>query len=182
MAECMVFIYVLKCPDSGAVRYVGKTNNIKKRMSSHLSTRSRLRSSRWIQKLIASGKKPVIDVIEETFDWENRERYWIAFYRSSGCDLLNIDDGGVVATYKHSKNMRKFGFSRKFSRVVGRIAHMAGTVSDESAKNWRMMRAAMIDVRESIMIDMGQDAVDYFDDRVFSHFFGGKRAEFLVMS
>lgn len=31
------FIYTLSDPNTGLVRYVGKTNNIRKRLSSHLS-------------------------------------------------------------------------------------------------------------------------------------------------
>lgn len=34
------FIYTLSDPDTGLVRYIGKTNDIKKRFSKHLSNNS----------------------------------------------------------------------------------------------------------------------------------------------
>lgn len=91
-------IYAL-CDVRGRVRYVGKTvRSPEQRLASHIHAskrNARLPSARWIAKLLSSGVLPAIRVLERAGeDWAARERYWIAFYRKSEPDLLNVADGG----------------------------------------------------------------------------------------
>lgn len=91
------YIYVLKDPRSGSVRYVGWSYDIKKRMSAHISSCHRLQThnARWIKQLLAIGQMPMIETVEfGTGDWREAERRWIAHYRNSGINLTNMTDGG----------------------------------------------------------------------------------------
>lgn len=56
-----------------------------------------LRKKRWINELLKAGLTPVMNIIEEGDDdkeWQSREKYWIVHYRSIGCDLFNLREGG----------------------------------------------------------------------------------------
>jgi len=98
-----IFIYILRDTLTNDIRYVGKTINPKVRLSSHIkkSKNCNYHSARWIQSLLKNGNKPIMEIIEETNEnnWEERERYWISYYREK-YDLTNIlDGGGHSATY-----------------------------------------------------------------------------------
>lgn len=97
----MVTIYRLSHPETGEVRYVGKTGRPRKeRLQEH--RRSALAEGEkdpvhwWIRSLLREGFDPVMDVLDEVPDevWEERESYWIEFYRRAGARLLNVMDGG----------------------------------------------------------------------------------------
>lgn len=92
------YIYILKHPETLEVKYVGKTNNIKRRYSQHKSekclekTGSKKLAS-WILKLLSNDLSPIMEIIEECEDnWSDREKYWITFYSSN--NLCNLSDGG----------------------------------------------------------------------------------------
>jgi len=93
-------IYVLKDPRTLAVRYVGKAVNLKRRLANHIIPSIKNKTchrARWIASLLFLGLKPIAEVIEEidALDSMNeRERFWIAFYREQGCELTNTTDGG----------------------------------------------------------------------------------------
>ena len=93
----MIFIYSLKDPTSGAIRYVGKTVNLQKRYSKHLLAQgANPEKNAWIEQLKTNGLKPQIEVLEKCGEsvWAERERYWIAYGKAQGWDLLNADEGG----------------------------------------------------------------------------------------
>lgn len=48
----------------------------------------------WIRSLLAVGVEPEIFLIEQTDNWREAERFWIAYLRWLGCDLTNISAGG----------------------------------------------------------------------------------------
>lgn len=86
------FIYVLKDPRTGDVRYVGLTNNPAIRYQQHLQSSSGDKQS-WIAELSSEGIRPLLEIIEtvETkVQAETREQYWIYEYRGRGADLLNV--------------------------------------------------------------------------------------------
>lgn len=92
--------YVLADPRDGQVRYVGVTWNPEKRLKGHLTNAHSGRITKckgWLRGLIDGGFKPVMHVIEEGItDWDDAERFWIAYFRSIGADLTNGTDGGHV--------------------------------------------------------------------------------------
>lgn len=96
MGEKLAEIYALCDPDTGEIRYIGKANNSKRRLASHIrdSRRKNMPVHGWIRKLVDSGKMPELIVIELTYDWCEAERRLIAKSRARGDRLLNVADGG----------------------------------------------------------------------------------------
>ena len=89
-------IYCLYCPITGEPRYIGKSINSKRRFSQHIFNAKTGRTPVycWIRKLLNSGSKPIMKVIEKTKDWAEAEKRLIKEYRSKYKNLLNIADGG----------------------------------------------------------------------------------------
>lgn len=90
------FIYVLKCPTTGAIRYVGKTDNAVNRLRTHLATKSRCHRSYWVQSLLKQGLKPILEVIDEVpmAEWQAWEAAYIQFFFEEGHDRTNGTFGG----------------------------------------------------------------------------------------
>ena len=93
------YIYILRHPETFEVKYVGKTNNIKRRFAQHKSkkclekTGSKKLAS-WILKLLSNNLFPIMEIIEECDDnWAEREKYWISYY-SNTTTLCNLSEGG----------------------------------------------------------------------------------------
>jgi predicted GIY-YIG superfamily endonuclease len=97
--ENVIYIYGLKCPISGKVRYIGKTNNLKRRYYSHLHPDkgdvNRHKKS-WIKKLLKQDKKPELVILEKIYDgqWEEAEIKWIKKGHDEKWGLTNLADGG----------------------------------------------------------------------------------------
>lgn len=93
----MFYIYTLAHPGTGEIRYIGKTNDLKGRLKSHIYDYRKSKKSGWIKSLKSQGLKPVIEVVE-TFISEGEclsyEEYWIQQFRSWGFRLLNMAEGG----------------------------------------------------------------------------------------
>ena len=94
----VVYIYALVDPRDERIRYIGKTVNLEKRYEQHVYwlNGSNPRKENLISGLLKRGMKPIISVIEECdhSNWQEREKYWIAYYRELLPDLTNISDGG----------------------------------------------------------------------------------------
>jgi len=91
-------IYGLHCPDTGALRYIGKANCSNARLKSHLGAckRGRTPVRIWLASLLADGKLPILRVLETipAEQWELAERAAIKNARDGGADLLNVAKGG----------------------------------------------------------------------------------------
>jgi len=89
-------IYALHCPFSGEIRYVGRSKDIGKRLSKHLSlsTKDNTYYGNWIRSLT---EKPLTSVLELTDNTASREIYWIKAMRNSGARLVNTGAGGEGA-------------------------------------------------------------------------------------
>lgn len=90
-------IYTLSHPHTGEVRYVGVTHG-KTRLAEHIYATKRERNHRacWIRALQTEGLRPNMVVIEEGVgaSWNEREKFWIADFRTRGVRLTNSTDGG----------------------------------------------------------------------------------------
>lgn len=89
------FIYTLEYP-TGNIKYVGKSDNPNKRLRKHIKEakyRNKNHRDKWINSL---SESPLLNVIEETTyeHWQDREIYWINFYKEKGFILVNGTDGG----------------------------------------------------------------------------------------
>lgn len=92
-----VFIYCLKDPTTGDVRYIGQTNRLKRRLAAHLreSAKESNHLGNWLRSL--KGEKPVLTVLHEVAEnesWQEEERRYIFIARGMGVDLVNSTDGG----------------------------------------------------------------------------------------
>jgi len=95
-----IYIYLLKDPISYVVRYVGQTNNLNQRLNRHLNNAKSNRDKRHISNWIRSiSLNPIMEVIEECepYTKNEREQYWIDYYRKLGYDLCNASNGGPGA-------------------------------------------------------------------------------------
>jgi transposase len=92
-----VFIYTLE-DKNGNIRYVGKTNNLKIRYSSHirLSKKENTHKSCWIKSLLKNDEYPIMNILDEVDvnEWEWWEIYWISQIKTWGFSLTNIESGG----------------------------------------------------------------------------------------
>ena len=130
MADFITYIYALTEPDDiTKIRYVGKTNNLKRRYSRHIKdgqdevTKNPLKVS-WIKSILDRGERPQIRVLDkcEGYAWTVIEPYWVESLRTLGCDLTNIAKGGLGDT---------------------------GPVTDEARQKMREKRAKQIITKES---------------------------------
>ncbi len=97
----MTIIYALKCPISGEIRYIGKSSDPNRRLRSHVNEAVRNirdhHTARWIRKLLALDKEPVIVellCVPDDFSWEAIERFMIATARHLGLRITNSTAGG----------------------------------------------------------------------------------------
>ena len=92
----MKYIYCLRDPTTLEARYIGATNNPKRRLSEHMTSdrRENLSKTLWIESL--SKVKPIPEVLEEASDdnWKDREIFWISYAKYIGWPILNINSGG----------------------------------------------------------------------------------------
>lgn len=96
----MTFIYALKCPESGAVKYIGKADKPVQRLAAHIRSarigEKKHATAQWILSVLHTGRDPVLQVlfgvVGET--WQAAEIRTIADFRAQGFDLCNRTAGG----------------------------------------------------------------------------------------
>ena len=120
----MVSIYGLIDPRDNQCRYVGKTNNFKRRGREHVlpaNLRAHTHKNKWLKSLIKNDVLPDMFVLEETCesDWEVAEEFWIGYLRMIGSNLTNGSSGGeggeIGADGRHKQAAALRGRSRQFS-------------------------------------------------------------------
>lgn len=95
------YIYALVDPKKCEIRYIGKSCRPKERLTNELNEHSNTHRCHWLQYLKALQLRPIQIIIEKVpldMDWQLREKYWIAHFRSLGCNLVNDTDGGDGVT------------------------------------------------------------------------------------
>lgn len=99
-------IYGLVDPASSELRYVGKTaQRVSARLGGHIAAaRAKGRKAPvycWIRSLLDRSLRPeviLLDVVPSV-EWEEAERFWIAYFRSLGARLTNLTAGGDVGCF-----------------------------------------------------------------------------------
>lgn len=106
-------IYALFCPITEEMKYIGKANNIKSRLKSHLQDFRGVPADRviWLGKLKRKKLKPEIEILSEVDveEWKFWEEFYIGYYKSLGIKLLQKRAGGNGLTYKNSQTFKKYG-------------------------------------------------------------------------
>lgn len=138
----MVQIYVLVDPRDGDLRYVGQTRNaLSRRLRDHLADKRPCHRTNWIQLLVRIGLRPIIRIVQHVTQDEanDAERYWISWFKSENCRLVNSTDGGdgvynptndVRAKISDSNKRRK---ATDVTRAKMREAHL-GKKHNEDTK------------------------------------------------
>lgn len=142
------FIYALVDPNTQQIRYVGKSNDPQVRLYRHFREKGNTYKVKWLQSLKEKGQTPEILILEEVHvsQWQERESYWISFYRAQGLDLANGTDGGDgIHGMKHTPEARakisEAGKGNQYSKgrkhppeeIARRAASMKGhEVSEET--------------------------------------------------
>lgn len=105
------YIYVLKDPRTNEVRYVGKTNNIKERYKAHLNKARDIGTHKrnWINLLRRKKLRPIFEIINRVpiDEWRYWERYYINYYSSKGCELVNYTIGGDGLSFGNQTSFKK---------------------------------------------------------------------------
>lgn len=90
-------IYTLTDPRTDAIRYVGWSFDVVRRLNAHVSTAKNTVShkSHWVRSLTSLGLRPIATVVESGCgDWQEAEKRWIAHHLSIGTKLTNMTIGG----------------------------------------------------------------------------------------
>lgn len=95
----MIYIYTLSHPETGEVRYVGKTNGGQCRVKTHVAEANRgvrTHKANWIRQLLREDLRPTLDIIDEYDgnDWAWLEKYWIEQFKAWDFRLTNTSVGG----------------------------------------------------------------------------------------
>lgn len=101
------YIYSLKDPISGAIRYVGATMNPYARLHAHMSSVDGTPAKKeWVQGLRESGLSPIMDILEKCTSTEaaaEREKHFYSVHNNG--ELVCADP--VVAPYTFVPGRRK---------------------------------------------------------------------------
>jgi hypothetical protein len=108
--EVDYFIYVLKDPRDNCIRYVGQTNNLKKRLGGHLCDKQNYSfvttRSKWVFELKEIGLRPEMEVVEtlcapvDRGKINERENRWIFHFFQLGANLTNVHCIRMPRLYK----------------------------------------------------------------------------------
>lgn len=87
----MTYIYALRCPLTGDIRYVGKSNNPELRLQKHMSPATNWRKIQWVREVKAEGKRLELVILERVpaSNYRKVEDIWIKFFLEAGCPLVN---------------------------------------------------------------------------------------------
>jgi len=125
-----VYIYALIDPLTNEVRYIGKTNNKKRRIWEHNneSKLKRTHKEKWIQSLKNKGAEPIFDIVDivQLVEWQFWEKHYMSLYKSWGFDLVNGAEGGIGGSgmrgRKHSaESIEKIKMANK-GKVFGHMS------------------------------------------------------------
>jgi group I intron endonuclease len=118
-----VFIYCIKDPRDNSVRYIGQTIRGKQRFSGHIfaaKTEKRMPIYNLIRKLLKLNLQPIFEIIEycDRDILDDREIFWIEYYKSLDAKLLNMTIGGkrVYQTQISKNKIRKSRLGKKASK------------------------------------------------------------------
>jgi len=93
-----VMIYGLADPRTSELKYIGRTaRQLAQRLNEHICSAKKRYHRNWLEDLKKSGLRPDIFEIEKHETHEEgliAEIFWIAYFKSLGCQLTNLAKGG----------------------------------------------------------------------------------------
>jgi hypothetical protein len=154
----VLYIYGLYDPRDNEIKYIGKSKHPKERLVEHIYEGRYMlcdcRKNRWVKELLENELKPYFQIIEEVNDFygQEREKFWIRFYRDNGFELTNDTDGGDGLQYtdsEESKAVKKkisntkqghqdsIGIKRKSMNGKPTSSKYTGVSWSKDKKRWR---------------------------------------------
>src|SRR6266403_882789 len=120
------YIYGLYEERNKIIRYVGKSNTPEKRLYNHLKIFNNVKNYKehWIKKCLKEEIKISFSIIEEVpiEIWQEREIYWINFYKQKKENrLTNISKGGLgggVKLYKITYTKAKMWVNKNKKNIT----------------------------------------------------------------
>lgn len=122
------YIYCLKDPIDGKIKYIGKSIDPYKRYSDHLKKHKYKSTTKnnWIKKLHSLNEKPILEILDAVPDneWSFWEKYWIGLFKTWGFILYNLTGGGdggnfgPISNKKISEKLKGRKFSEKTLSIM----------------------------------------------------------------
>lgn len=112
------FIYALKDPTTGLVRYIGKADRPDRRLSVHLASKEKGHRTNWIKSLVDRGLRPELEIVDEVpfEEWPMWEIAYIENFRELGYPLTNLTVGGEGSLCPSPETRKKLT-----EKLLGRI-------------------------------------------------------------
>lgn len=150
----IVYIYGLVDPRTNQIRYVGKSVDPDKRLSQgHLlpsNLKQKLYKNHWLKELLSLNLSPEIAILESCNEanWEEREKYWIKFYREIiGDKLTNATEGGIGSSGHKQPHLNQQKSERTKNLWTGRKHREE---SKEKMRNAKIGSSASQETREKM--------------------------------
>lgn len=159
-------IYGLIDPRSGELRYVGKTSaspwNRADRHVREARAGHRTHRHNWLRQLLVVGLRPDVEVLEVHGTPEalaEAERHFIAYFRSVGCNLTNLTDGGegTAGLVRSAENKAKVSAARK-GRPNGRLGKHHPDETKAKMRASKMWKARPFQSQHGVIYQTQQDA------------------------
>lgn len=134
----MVYIYVLADPRTKEVRYIGKTDNPKERLSVHCRDFSRKdHKTNWLRQVNSLKMKPIMQVVEivDESDWIWYEKWWIAYGKLIGWRLTNSSSGGEGVSNPSEETRKKKSLANKGKKPFAGHKHTEEWKKEASNRN-----------------------------------------------
>jgi hypothetical protein len=167
----LVAIYGLFCPETGALRYVGRTADPHRRWSQHCRGHFEQRAipvAAWCRALRERGLAPKMRVFTWCVDWEAAETRLIAAHRAAGADLLNVARGGRDIP-RGSGRAALRACSPVFLSAMIVLGQAARSLGENGGKHLRAAASALRAVRRRIARKNDPQWLDHFDRNAHSH-------------
>ena len=160
-----VYIYGLKCPHSGQVRYIGKSTKPSVRLYGHLGAAVRgeynHHTARWLRKLIAAGARPelvILHTVAEGERWQDAERAAIAAALESGNKLTNATAGGEGLDYINQEDDARY--RRNLSRSLKALWNTPERKKEASQRSLRAWADPAVTARRLASMVAAQNKPD----------------------
>lgn len=165
-------IYGLRCPKTDEYRYIGKSTSGLKRARAHLTFSHNDSVNIWVAELREEGLCPLVDILESC-DEETlliKEKFWIQFYESAGCKLMNsiVYKGSAINKLELEIAKEKQKLSSLLENVKNEIAEVSElcTFIKNRRKNLKIKQSTLselcnVSLRTVIQIEQGKGNPSY---------------------
>lgn len=150
-------VYVLRCPFTTNVKYVGITkNSIEQRLERHLNyaknANKNYLSQTWLRSLIEQDVVPFIQSIETNLtesDAKVVETWWIRYFKKKGITLKNTTKGGETmsplamqrakeANEKQKLKVKQYSMDGKLVKIFNCISDAAEDITGDRRTNGKL--------------------------------------------